>query len=176
MDKLLDVEKLFRVEDASELSDWNIPLSFMKSRHLEVIEGLEDEGTSWRIKDRVGRLLRKKGGREGSVSSTGPFAVCVYACVCVSVCLYVCIRVYVRVYVCGCGCGCGYVGGCVGVAVTRHTLVYHFLCWLQMRTVNVVLSLCLNLGVDPPDVVKTDPCARLECWIGGRALGGGRVG
>ena len=66
------------MEDASELSDWNIPLSFMKSRHLEVIEGLEDEGTSWRIKDR-------------------------------------------------------------------------------MRTVNVVLSLCLNLGVDPPDVVKTDP-------------------
>ena len=36
-----------------------------------------------------------------------------------------------------------------------------------MRTVNVVLSLCLNIGVDPPDVVKTDPCARLECWLGG---------
>ena len=55
MDKLLDVERLFRVEDASELADWNIPLSFMKSRHLELIEGLEEEGTSWRIKDRVRR-------------------------------------------------------------------------------------------------------------------------
>ena len=22
-----------------------------------------------------------------------------------------------------------------------------------------------NVGVDPPDVVKTAPCARLECWI-----------
>ena len=26
--------------------------------------------------------------------------------------------------------------------------------------------LCLNIGVDPPDVVKTSPCARKECWIG----------
>ena len=26
--------------------------------------------------------------------------------------------------------------------------------------------LCLNIGVDPPDVVKTNPCARKECWIG----------
>lgn len=65
MDKLLDVEKLFRVEDASELPDWNIPLSFMKSRHLELIEGLEEEGTSWRIKDRVSLLQRREGGKEG---------------------------------------------------------------------------------------------------------------
>ena len=35
-----------------------------------------------------------------------------------------------------------------------------------MKTVSVALVLCLNLGVDPPDVVKTQPCARLECWIG----------
>lgn len=35
-----------------------------------------------------------------------------------------------------------------------------------MKTVSVALVLCLNIGVDPPDVVKTDPCARLECWIG----------
>uniref|UniRef100_A0A8C6Q7M4 Raptor N-terminal CASPase-like domain-containing protein n=1 Tax=Nannospalax galili TaxID=1026970 RepID=A0A8C6Q7M4_NANGA len=36
----------------------------------------------------------------------------------------------------------------------------------RMKTVRVALVLCLNVGVDPPDVVKTTPCARLECWIG----------
>ncbi|XP_029706454.1 regulatory-associated protein of mTOR [Takifugu rubripes] len=35
----------------------------------------------------------------------------------------------------------------------------------RMKTVSVALVLCLNVGVDPPDVVKTSPCARLECWI-----------
>ncbi|EFX77206.1 hypothetical protein DAPPUDRAFT_248021 [Daphnia pulex] len=35
----------------------------------------------------------------------------------------------------------------------------------RMKTVSVALILCLNVGVDPPDVVKTQPCARLECWI-----------
>jgi len=28
-----------------------------------------------------------------------------------------------------------------------------------------VLAVCLNIGVNPPDVVKTSPCAKLECWI-----------
>ncbi len=37
---------------------------------------------------------------------------------------------------------------------------------LQMKTWSVALVLCLNIGVDPPDVVKTNPCARKECWIG----------
>uniref|UniRef100_A0A8C4QW02 Raptor N-terminal CASPase-like domain-containing protein n=1 Tax=Eptatretus burgeri TaxID=7764 RepID=A0A8C4QW02_EPTBU len=32
----------------------------------------------------------------------------------------------------------------------------------RMKTVSVALVLCLNVGVDPPDVVKTSPCARLE--------------
>lgn len=27
------------------------------------------------------------------------------------------------------------------------------------------LFICLNLGVDPPDIVKTNPCAKTECWI-----------
>jgi regulator-associated protein of mTOR len=27
------------------------------------------------------------------------------------------------------------------------------------------LVVCLNIGTDPPDVVKTNPCAKLECWI-----------
>lgn len=35
----------------------------------------------------------------------------------------------------------------------------------RMKTVSVALILCLNVGVDPPDVVKTQPCARMECWI-----------
>ncbi|XP_060522953.1 regulatory-associated protein of mTOR [Cylas formicarius] len=35
----------------------------------------------------------------------------------------------------------------------------------RMKTVSVALVLCLNLEVDPPDVVKTQPCARVECWI-----------
>lgn len=25
--------------------------------------------------------------------------------------------------------------------------------------------MCLNIGTDPPDIVKTNPCAKLECWI-----------
>ncbi|KAF2105108.1 TORC1 growth control complex subunit Kog1 [Rhizodiscina lignyota] len=35
----------------------------------------------------------------------------------------------------------------------------------RLKTVSAVLALCLNLGVDPPDVVKTNPCAKLECWV-----------
>ena len=35
---------------------------------------------------------------------------------------------------------------------------------VKMKTVSVALVLCLNVGVDPPDVVKPNPCARLECW------------
>ena len=36
---------------------------------------------------------------------------------------------------------------------------------LRMKTVSVALVLCLNIGTDPPDIVKTAPCARVECWI-----------
>ena len=32
------------------------------------------------------------------------------------------------------------------------------------RTVNAALVLCLNLGVDPPDIIKTQPCAKMEAW------------
>lgn len=52
-------------------------------------------------------------------------------------------------------------------ASVSFTLKYlFFLLCFQMKTVSVALVLCLNVGVDPPDVVKTTPCARLECWIG----------
>lgn len=27
------------------------------------------------------------------------------------------------------------------------------------------LVTCLNIGTDPPDIVKTAPCAKLECWV-----------
>jgi len=36
--------------------------------------------------------------------------------------------------------------------------------------VSAALFLCLNIGVDPPDVVKTHPCAKLECWIDPESL------
>ncbi|KAJ6230683.1 regulatory-associated protein of mtor [Anaeramoeba flamelloides] len=35
----------------------------------------------------------------------------------------------------------------------------------KSRTVTGILVMCLNIGVDPPDVVKPDPCAKLECWV-----------
>lgn len=37
---------------------------------------------------------------------------------------------------------------------------------MQMKTGCVALVLCLNISVDPPDVIKISPCARMECWIG----------
>lgn len=43
--------------------------------------------------------------------------------------------------------------------------MFHMFFSFQMKTVSVALVLCLNVGVDPPDLVKTDPCARLECWF-----------
>ena len=45
----------FAVEDPSELPDWRLPLSFMKSRHTEKIKGDELSEDSWRMKDRVRR-------------------------------------------------------------------------------------------------------------------------
>lgn len=35
----------------------------------------------------------------------------------------------------------------------------------KMKTVSAALVLCLNIGVDPPDIVKTNQCSKLECWI-----------
>lgn len=73
-------------KESASVSDKDLPLCFVKERHLEVIEGIECITQMWRMKER-------------------------------------------------------------------------------MKTVSVALVLCLNVGVDPPDVVKTQPCARLECWI-----------
>ena len=35
----------------------------------------------------------------------------------------------------------------------------------RLKTVSAALALCLNLGVDPPDVIRTSPSARMECWV-----------
>lgn len=35
----------------------------------------------------------------------------------------------------------------------------------RLKTVSVALVLCLNIGIDPPDVTKTQPCSKLEAWI-----------
>ena len=35
----------------------------------------------------------------------------------------------------------------------------------KLKTANAALVICLNIDVDPPDVVKTNPCAVLECWV-----------
>lgn len=35
----------------------------------------------------------------------------------------------------------------------------------RQRTVSAALVLCLNIGVDPPDVIKTQPCAKFEAWV-----------
>lgn len=34
----------------------------------------------------------------------------------------------------------------------------------RQKTIAAAVVVCLNLGVDPPDVMKTDPCAKLEAW------------
>lgn len=52
-------------EDESDLTDWNLPLAFMKKRHCEKIEGSKSLAQSWRMKDRVmlwGRGLCGGGG------------------------------------------------------------------------------------------------------------------
>ena len=35
----------------------------------------------------------------------------------------------------------------------------------RLKTVSAALAICLNIGVDPPDSIKTTPCAKLEAWI-----------
>ncbi|KAK9463661.1 raptor N-terminal caspase like domain-containing protein [Lipomyces oligophaga] len=35
----------------------------------------------------------------------------------------------------------------------------------RQKTASAAIVVCLNLGVDPPDVVRTEPWARLEAWV-----------
>ena len=34
----------------------------------------------------------------------------------------------------------------------------------RLKTVCAALAVCLNIGVDPPDIVKANPTSTLECW------------
>lgn len=52
-------------EDESDLTDWNLPLAFMKKRHCEKIEGSKSLAQSWRMKDRVMAEGGRGTGREG---------------------------------------------------------------------------------------------------------------
>ncbi|KAF9022601.1 hypothetical protein BDZ89DRAFT_1070539 [Hymenopellis radicata] len=45
----------------------------------------------------------------------------------------------------------------------------------KLKTANAALILCLNMDVDPPDVIKTQPCAALECWVDPRLLPASRA-
>ncbi|KAG9350389.1 hypothetical protein JZ751_026748, partial [Albula glossodonta] len=44
-------------EEEADMSDWNLPLAFMKKRHSEKIEGSKALAQSWRMKDRVRNLF-----------------------------------------------------------------------------------------------------------------------
>ena len=48
---------------------------------------------------------------------------------------------------------------------SRHVLSCRWRQKEKVKTTNVALVLCLNLSVDPPDLIRIDPCARLECWV-----------
>ncbi|KAI9140184.1 raptor N-terminal caspase like domain-containing protein [Paraphysoderma sedebokerense] len=47
----------------------------------------------------------------------------------------------------------------------RNTPLHDWRTRERLKTVSVALLLCLNIGVDPPDIVKTNPCAKLEAWV-----------
>ncbi|WFD33516.1 Target of rapamycin complex 1 subunit kog1 [Malassezia cuniculi] len=40
----------------------------------------------------------------------------------------------------------------------------------RLRTVAAALVMCLNIGVDPPDVSKTNPSSKLICWMDPESL------
>jgi hypothetical protein len=35
----------------------------------------------------------------------------------------------------------------------------------RMKTVGIGLIMALNVGTDPPDIIKPYPCAKLQCWM-----------
>ena len=45
----------------------------------------------------------------------------------------------------------------------------------KVKIVHGALVVCLRIGFDPPDVIKTTPCARLEAWVDTTSLGKDRV-
>ncbi|PSS23865.1 Regulatory-associated protein of TOR like [Actinidia chinensis var. chinensis] len=55
--------------------------------------------------------------------------------------------------------------GCVPSGSSDSGLVSKWRPKDRMKTGCVALVLCLNISVDPPDVIKISPRARMECWI-----------
>lgn len=53
----------------------------------------------------------------------------------------------------------------LGQKTAEHNIVSKWRQKEKLKTTAVALVLCLNIGVDPPDVIKISPCARLECWV-----------
>ncbi|KAJ1688768.1 hypothetical protein LUZ63_012923 [Rhynchospora breviuscula] len=53
----------------------------------------------------------------------------------------------------------------IHAVLTQEGLVSKWRLKDRMKTSCVALVLCLNISVDPPDVIKISPCARMECWI-----------
>lgn len=57
MSQLLGVQHVdpFAVESPSSLSDWTVPVSFMKGRHSYIADSKDSKANhdSWRVKDRV---------------------------------------------------------------------------------------------------------------------------
>lgn len=41
------------LDEYSSYGDWNLPLSFVKKRHTETIEGAKVTAQTWRMKERV---------------------------------------------------------------------------------------------------------------------------
>nr|XP_060503674.1 regulatory-associated protein of mTOR [Panthera onca] len=63
-------------EDEADLTDWNLPLAFMKKRHCEKIEGSKSLAQSWRMKDRNSSFSPVSGRRLTAVPAD--VKVCAY--------------------------------------------------------------------------------------------------
>ncbi|KAG8759372.1 hypothetical protein FRC14_006036 [Serendipita sp. 396] len=57
----------------------------------------------------------------------------------------------------------------------RHNQFHQWRLQDKLKTGNGAIVVCLNLDIDPPDVVKTQPCAVLEGWIDPRKLGSAKA-
>ena len=53
------IQHSYNEEDVSECVDWQLPLSFVKKRHTENIEGESATTQTWRMKERVRNLSPK---------------------------------------------------------------------------------------------------------------------
>lgn len=52
----LDVVEIKPKDTKGEVSDWDLPLAFTKSYHVENIEGISSIPQTWRMKEKVWRF------------------------------------------------------------------------------------------------------------------------